>query len=187
MATIQSNGSRPSPGRMARSGWWGQSHPGLTQTHAALYRPPHLAAIWPDVRTNNSYDHQVRRGGAMQFHMFGALFLHAQDSQEAQADPNIARAVWQGMARMRELIYATPFKPGHDPLSGVPDLRKRCSTTTRAAHTMNTGRRNSTISRRYFDRHADIPGTYTVAGIDPYVIAQANTFRNGQQNTLPSG
>ncbi|MCA1553188.1 MAG: CocE/NonD family hydrolase, partial [Chloroflexi bacterium] len=112
------------PWSNGKVGMVGSSHPGLVQTHAALYRPPHLTAIWPDVAPNNSYDHQVRRGGAMQLHMFGALFLHAQDSQEAMADPNIRRAIWDAMAQMRELVYATPFKRGHTPLAVIPALEE---------------------------------------------------------------
>src|SRR5438552_9179666 len=112
------------PWSNGKVGMVGSSHPGLVQTHAALYRPPHLSAIWPDVAPNNSYDHQVRRGGAMQLHMFGALFLHAQDSQEARDDPLVRRAIWSAMARMRELVYTTPFKRGHTPLAAVPALER---------------------------------------------------------------
>jgi uncharacterized protein len=69
----------------------GSSHVAMVQTAAALYRPPHLSAIWPDVGPINIYAHMSREGGAMALHMFGALFLHAQDSQEAQRHP----AAWQ--------------------------------------------------------------------------------------------
>ena len=65
------------PWSNGRVGAMGSSHLALVQTHMALYRPPHLRAIWPDVSPTNSYAHQVRWGGAMQLHMFGALFLHA--------------------------------------------------------------------------------------------------------------
>jgi putative CocE/NonD family hydrolase len=151
----------------------GSSHPGLVQTHAALYSPPHLAAIWPDVAPNNSYDHQVRRGGAMQLHMFGALFLHAQDSQEAMRDPNVARAVWSGMAHMRELVYATPFKRGHTPQSGVPGLEETLfDYYWRGAYDEYWSAEFNDFTR-YFDRHADIPGTFSSGWFDPYAIAQA--------------
>jgi hypothetical protein len=86
------------------------------QTHAALYRPPHLTAIWLDVAPTNGYAHQVRWGGAMQLHMFGALFIHAQDSQEALADPTVRTSILQAMSHMRELVYATPTSR---PRSGV--------------------------------------------------------------------
>jgi uncharacterized protein len=45
------------PWSSGRVGMVGSSHPGLVQTLAALYRPPHLTAIWPDVTPINSYDH----------------------------------------------------------------------------------------------------------------------------------
>ena len=57
------------------------------QQVAALERPPHLTAIWPDVGPTNIYAHQAREGGAMELHMFGALFLHALDAQEMRDDP----------------------------------------------------------------------------------------------------
>jgi len=60
------------PWSNGRVGMVGSSHVGLVQTHAALYRPPHLTSIWPDVTPIKSYDHQMRMGGAMQLHMFGA-------------------------------------------------------------------------------------------------------------------
>ena len=43
---------------------------------------PHLTAIWPDVVPTNSFQNQCREGGAMQQHMFWALFIHAQDAQD---------------------------------------------------------------------------------------------------------
>ena len=87
------------PWSNGRVGTVGSSHPGLIQTHMALYQPPHLTAIWPDVSPINSYAHQVRMGGAMQRGMVGALFLHAQDSQEAQADPVVHQQIVEGMER----------------------------------------------------------------------------------------
>jgi len=91
------------PWSNGRVGMVGSSHPGLVQTHAALYSPPHLSAIWPDVAPTNSYDHQVRMGGAMQLHMFGALFLHALDSQEARDDEVVYATIFEAMKHMREL------------------------------------------------------------------------------------
>src|SRR5919198_1035339 len=42
------------PWSNGRVGMVGSSHPAIMQTHLALYRPPHLAAIWPDVGPTNS-------------------------------------------------------------------------------------------------------------------------------------
>jgi len=63
-----------------RVGMVGSSHGAIVQQVAALHRPPHLTAIWPDVGPTNAYANEAREGGAMSLHMFGALFLHAHDA-----------------------------------------------------------------------------------------------------------
>ncbi len=174
------------PWSNGRIGMVGSSHPGLVQTHAALYRPPHLTAIWPDVAPTNSYAHQVRWGGAMQLHMFGALFIHAQDSQEALADPTVRTAILQAMSRMRELVYVTPFKPGHTPLAAVPSLEAVLfDYYTRGAYDEFWSAECNDFSR-FFERHADIPATFSGGWFDPYAIATTNHFAAmARQNRTP--
>lgn len=174
------------PWSNGRVGMVGSSHPGLVQTHAALYRPPHLAAIWPDVAPTNSYAHQVRWGGAMQLHMFGALFIHAQDSQEALADPTLRLSILQAMGRMRELVYATPFKRGHNPLAGVPGLEEILfDYYTRGAYDAFWSAECNDFSAQ-LARHADIPGTFSGGWADPYAIATTAHFAAlAAQNATP--
>lgn len=174
------------PWSNGRVGMVGSSHPGLVQTHAALYRPPHLTAIWPDVSPTNSYEHQVRCGGAMQLHMFGALFLHAQDSQAALADPLIRAQIVQGMTQMRQLVYSTPFKPGHTPLSAVPELEQTLfDYYWRGAYDEFWAAEFSDFTR-YFARHADIPGTFTGGWFDPYAGATTGQYAAmARQNSTP--
>jgi putative CocE/NonD family hydrolase len=174
------------PWSNGRVGMVGSSHPGLVQTHAALYRPPHLAAIWPDVAPTNSYDHQVRCGGAMQLHMFGALFLHAQDSQAALADPTLREAIMRAMARMRELVYATPFKPGHTPLAVVPELEQTLfDYYWRGGYDEFWSAEFNDFSRQ-FARHADIPGTFSGGWFDPYSVATTGHYAAmARQNHTP--
>lgn len=167
-------------------GMVGSSHPGLVQTHAALYRPPHLTAIWPDVAPTNSYQQQVRRGGAMQLHMFGALFLHAQDSQEARADPKVHAVIFEAMKHMRELVYATPFKRGHTPLAVVPTLEETLfNYYYRGAYDEFWSAEYSDFTR-YFDRHADIPGTFSGGWFDPFAEATTRQYAAmAKQNKSP--
>ena len=174
------------PWSSGRVGMVGSSHPGLVQTHAALYRPPHLTAIWPDVSPINSYDHQVRSGGAMQLHMFGALFLHAQDSQAALTDPVIREGIVHAMTRMRDLVYATPFKPGHTPLAAVPELEQTLfDYYWRGAYDEFWSAEFNDFSR-YFARHADIPGTFTGGWFDPYATATTGQYAAmTHQNSSP--
>ena len=83
--TIEWIASRPWSN--GRTGMVGSSYAGVTQIRTALEAPPHLTAIWPDVAPTNMFEHQTREGGAMQLHMFWALYIHAADAQEVQGDP----------------------------------------------------------------------------------------------------
>lgn len=180
------------PWSNGRVGTVGSSHPGLIQTHMALYQPPHLTAIWPDVSPINSYAHQVRMGGAMQLGMFGALFLHAQDSQEAQADPVVHQQIVEGMERMRELVFATPFKRGETPLAAVPNLEETLLNYYTHGDYDDFWKQECNDFSRYFDRHADIPGTYSGGWFDGFPLATTGYFaamakQNGSTQRLIMG
>ena len=103
-------------------GMVGSSFAAVTQVAAALERPPHLTAIWPDVTPTNNYFHQAREGGAMQLHMFWALFVHAQDELEIAENPAAQQVVWEGLRNMRNLVKETPWQKGKTPLAVVPRL-----------------------------------------------------------------
>jgi uncharacterized protein len=174
------------PWSNGKVGMVGSSHVAMVQTSAALCRPPHLTAIWPDVEPTNSYAHQSREGGAMALHMFGALFLHAQDSQEAQADPAVWRTIVDGMKRMRELVYETPFKPGQTPLAVVPTLEKTLFDYYYRGAYDDFWALECNDFARYFDRHADIPGTYSGGWFDPFAISTTAYFAAmAKQNQSP--
>jgi uncharacterized protein len=159
------------PWSNGRVGMVGSSHPALVATRAALHRPPHLTALWPDVSPINSYHHQVRMGGAMQLQMFGALFVHAHDAPEIRDDPAAQRAIVAAMGQMRELVYATPFKPGHTPLAVVPNLeRTLINYATRGAYDAFWAAEHSDFERRFAD-HADIPMTFTGGWFDLFAEA----------------
>lgn len=164
------------PWSNGRVGMVGSSHPGLVQIIAALHRPPHLTAIWPDVAPTNSYEHQVRWGGAMQLHMFGVLFLHAQDAQQARADPAVYNVIYEAMRVMRDLVYATPFKPGHTPLRVVPELEKTLfDYYYRGAYDEFWALECCDFTAHY-ERIADIPGTFSGGWWDPFSIATTNHY-----------
>ena len=174
------------PWSSGRVGTVGSSHVGLVQTHMALYRPPHLSAIWPDVSPINSYAHQSRMGGAMQLQMFGALFVHAHDAPELRGDPAARRAIVAAMGRLRELVYATPFKPGHTPLAAVPNLeRTLLDYYTRGAYDEYWAAEHNDFER-HFTRHADVPGTYTGGWYDLFAEATPRYYAAmAAQNRTP--
>jgi uncharacterized protein len=159
-----------------RIGTVGSSHAGIAQTHLALYKPPHLAAMWPDVTPINSFDHQVRRGGVMQMQMFGALFVHALDAPEIRNNEPAKRTILDAMQSMRELVYGTPFIPGQTPLAVVPTLEKTLFDYYYRADYDEFWAAEFNDFQRYFDRHADVPTTLTGGWYDPFAIATTDYF-----------
>jgi hypothetical protein len=153
---------------------------------AALYRPPHLTTIWPDVTPINGYQHQQRRGGAMQLQMFGALFVHALDAPEIRDNPAAKRVIVNAMEHLRELVYATPFKAGHTPLAVVPNLEKTLlDYYTRGAYDDFWAMEVNDFTRQ-FHRHADIPIMLTGGWFDLFADATPTYYATmRQQNTAP--
>ena len=159
-----------------RIGSMGSSYAALAQVRMAFQSPQHLAAIWPDVTPSNSYQNQVREGGAMQLHMFWALFLHAQDAQELRDDPEARRVMWQGFRNLRGLLQSMPFKPGQTPLALVPNLEKSLFDYYHRGTYDEYWRQEYHNFERNFHRHADIPMTLTGGWYDPFAIGMTRYF-----------
>lgn len=164
----------------------GSSYPAVMQLQMALYRPPHLAAIWPDVCPINMYDHQSRTGGAMAMQMFGALFVHAVEAQEVRNTPGAQDKIMDAMEHMRELVYATPFKPRFTPLNVVPNLESVLfDYYYRGAYDEFWAQEYNDFAR-YFDRHADVPATHSGGWYDLFAKATPIYFnRMREQNKSP--
>lgn len=174
------------PWSNGRVGMLGSSHVAMVQTAAALYRPPHLTAIWPDVGPTNIYAHMSREGGAMALHMFGALFLHAQDSQEAQRDQHAWQVIVEAMEHMRDLVMTMPFRPGETPLRVVPNLEKTLFDYYYRGAYDDWWAQDCNDFSAHFARHADIPGTYSGGWFDPFAVATTGYFTAmAGRNTSP--
>ena len=174
------------PWSNGRVGMTGSSHSGIVQTMASLQRPPHLAAIWIDVAPTNIFAHQSREGGAMSLQMFGALFLHAYDSQEIRDDPLAQRRVIEGWERIGDLAASMPFKPGHTPLAAVPNLEEVLF------HYYYDGEYNdfwdmeACNQEPHFHRAADIPGVFSGGWYDPFAAATTNQYAEmAERNETP--
>ena len=142
----------------AGSGTVGSSYGAITQVRTALEAPPHLTAIWPDVVPTNSFQNQCREGGAMQGHMFWALFIHAQDAQDVRDDPAKPEEVWDDLRDLRRLFRATPWQRGQTALRHVPPLEQTLiDYYTRGAYDEYWARIENDYTH-YWDQHADIPG-----------------------------
>ncbi len=159
-----------------RVGTVGSSYGAITQVRLALERPPHLAAIWPDVVPTSNYLNQSREGGAMQLHMFWALFIHAQDAQEIADDPAKQDEVWADLRRMRELLHSMPWRPGELSLRHTPALEQTLfDYYTRGTYDEWWAREENDYTA-HFDRHADVPGTYSTGWYDGFPHADSEYF-----------
>ena len=154
----------------------GSSFAGLVQTRLALYRPPHLAAMWPDVMPTNSYHHQAREGGAMKLHMFWALFLHAQDAPEIARDPAAQQVVWEGLRSFRTWLRSMPWQPGRTPLAVVPNLEKTLFDYYYRGAYDEFWQRECNDFERHYDRHADVPTTLSGGWFDPFSSGMTRYF-----------
>ena len=164
------------PWSNGRIGTVGSSYAAITQVRTALESPPHLTAIWPDVVPTNSFQNQCREGGAMQQHMFWALFIHAQDAQEIADDPEKQQDVWNDLRDLRELFKATPWTRGQTALRHVPPLEDSLlDYYTRGAYDEYWSRIEHDYTR-YWDQHADIPATFSTGWYDPFPAADSAYF-----------
>jgi putative CocE/NonD family hydrolase len=180
------------PWSNGRVGTVGSSYAAITQVRMALERPPHLTAIWPDVVPTNNYFNQSREGGAMQLHMFWALFIHAQDAQDIAGDPGKQDEVWDDLRRLRELLRATPWRRGELSLRHTPMLEGALfDYYTRGTYDDWWAREENDYTR-HFDRHADVPGTFSTGWYDAFPHADTEYFaemtrRNGSSQRLVVG
>jgi hypothetical protein len=164
------------PWSNGRTGMVGSSYAGITQIRTALESPPHLTAIWPDVAPTNVYENQTREGGAMQLHMFWALYIHAADAQEVQGDWEKQREVFDDLRNLRQLFWQTPWKKGTLALRHVPALDATLELyTTRGAYDEWWAAKENDFTRFWPD-HADIPATMTTGWYDGFPHADTEYF-----------
>jgi hypothetical protein len=164
------------PWSNGRTGMVGSSYAGITQIRTALESPPHLRAIWPDVAPTNAYENQTREGGAMQLHMFWALYIHAADAQEVQGDWEKQREVFDDLRNLRRLFWQTPWKKGTLALRHVPALDETLELyTTHGAYDDWWAAKENDYTR-YWGDHADIPATMTTGWYDGFPHADTEYF-----------
>jgi putative CocE/NonD family hydrolase len=164
--TIEWIASRPWSN--GRTGMVGSSYAGVTQIRTALESPPHLTAIWPDVAPTNTFQHQTRENGAMQMHMFWALYIHAADAQDVQGKPELQEEVWDDLRNLRRLFWEWPWHEGELALRRVPTLDRTLEDyCTRATYDDFWSQKASDFTRYWAD-HGDIPATMTTGWYDAF-------------------
>lgn len=167
-------------------GMVGASHGGIVQNMASLCRPPHLAALWVDVAPTNAFRWEVRQGGAMALHMYGALYLHGYDSQEIADDPEAIERIEKGAEQLSQEVWKQPFKEGETPISAVPNLEKVLMHYYRDGKYNDFWKQESLNHEQHFDRMADIPAVYSSGWYDPFAAETSEQFAHmAAKNTAP--
>jgi uncharacterized protein len=174
------------PWSNGRTGMVGSSYACITQIRTALEAPPHLTAIWPDVAPTNVYHHQTREGGAMQLHMFWALYIHAADAQDVQGDPAKQEEVWDDLRNLRELMWGWPWHSGELALRHVPALDETLENYVSRGAYDEWWALKENDNARFFPDHADIPATISTGWYDGFPHADTEYFAAMRaQNTAP--
>jgi hypothetical protein len=174
------------PWSNGKVGMVGASHGGIVQNMASLYRPPHLAALWVDVAPTNAFRWEVRQGGAMALHMYGALYLHGYDSQEIADDQPAINLIERGAERLSEEIWNQPFSEGNTPISVVPNLEKVLMHYYRDGVYNDWWKQESLDHAQHYDRMADIPAVYSSGWYDPFAAETSEQFAHmAKKNDSP--
>jgi hypothetical protein len=164
------------PWSNGRIGTVGSSYAAITQVRTAIEAPKNLTAIWPDVVPTNSFQNQCREGGAMQQHMFWALFIHAQDDQRVRDDPVKSAEVWDNLRNLRQMFRATPWKAGQTALRHTPELEASLlDYYTRGGYDSYWDRVEHNYTK-FWEQHADIPVTMSTGWYDPFPAADTEYF-----------
>jgi putative CocE/NonD family hydrolase len=167
-------------------GMVGASHGGIVQNMASLYRPPHLAALWVDVAPTNAFRWEVRQGGAMALHMYGALYLHGYDSQEIAGDQAAIDRIERGAEQLGKEVWKQPFKEGETPIAVVPNLEKVLMHYYRDGAYTEWWQQESLNHAQHYDRMADIPAVYSSGWYDPFAAETSEQFAHmAQKNSTP--
>ena len=159
-----------------RVGMVGSSHSGIVQNVAAFHQPPALKALWVDVCPTSAFDWEARTGGAQALQMFAALFLHGWDVPEIQDDPVAKRRIEEGVENMRALLIQGPWKPGHTPLSVVPNLEQVLMRYQNNGIKDDWWKMEVLEHKDHFHRFADIPCVVSSGWFDPFAADVAGQY-----------
>ena len=169
------------PWSNGKIGTVGSSYAAITQVRTAIEAPKNLTAIWPDVVPTNSFQNQCREGGAMQQHMFWALFIHAQDAQEVRDDWSKASQIWDDLKNLRQMYKAYPWKAGDTSLRLVPTLEESMiAYHTRGMYDEYWDRVEHNYTK-FWNEHKDIPVTMSTGWYDPFPTADTEYFTSMTQ------
>jgi uncharacterized protein len=164
------------PWSNGRVGTVGVSHGAVVQAAMALYRPPHLTAMWLDDGFWNWFRNGARQGGALELDTLGMMFLHGHDSHEAEEDPNVARAMSDAAQHLRDWVLRMPLKPGCSPLALIPSLEQIFFQYFTRGDEDEFWQQDCINFEAHLDRFTDIPTVVRCGWFDIFALANGGIY-----------
>ena len=138
-------------------GTFGGSYLGWDQLHAAMYRPPHLSAMFVVVAGSNFYQDYAYPGGAP--NLGWSSWLLSNGARTREAPEALARLTKEGI---REWYALPPAKRG-EVFTGVPEFQKMFDDYFANPVFNAYWRQRGFYNQGYYSRIKDVP-TFFVAG-----------------------
>ena len=146
--------------------------------HGARARRRTSPRSGPTSRRRTRYHHQTREGGAMQLHMFWALYIHAADAQDMRGDPAKQEEVWDDLRNLRRAVLE---------VRRGARASSRCGTCRRSSETLDRlhdarrlrrvlGAGGERLHALTSTEHADIPATLTTGWYDGFPHSDTEYF-----------
>ena len=153
----------------------GLSYAAHVQAAAACLAPPALAAMVLDSGGfSNAYRCGIRQGGAFELKQATWAFNQAKESPLALADPAVLATL--EAQDIRDWFARMPWRPGHSPVSAVPEYEAYLFEQWTHGTFDDFWRRLGLYAEGYYDQFADVPQVHLSSWYDVYVPTAIGNF-----------
>ncbi|WMD22844.1 CocE/NonD family hydrolase [Achromobacter seleniivolatilans] len=156
-------------------GTMGLSYAAHTQLALACLNPPGLTCMVLDSGGfSNGYQCGIRQSGAFELKQATWAFKQAKLSPAAQHDPLVLAAL--EAQDIRQWFSRMPWRPGHSPLSPVPEYEDYLFEQWRADTFGDAWRQLGIYAEGYYDAIPDIPVVLMSSWYDAYVRSTMENY-----------
>ena len=157
----------------------GLSYTGSTQQALAITNPPGLKAQFIMDSGYNYHTHTIRSGGAFTLGiMLPYAFRMAAQGKEAQRDPVLRRALFQGARDATEYLKYLPLKRGSTSLALAPTYENMLLTLASHGDYDDLWKDPICDPQEHVDKNPDIPVMYTTTWYGHHVWASTTRFND---------
>jgi len=150
-----------------RIGTMGLSYAAHTQVALACLNPPGLRAMFIDCGGfSNAYQGGIRQGGAFELKQVTWAYNLGLESPEAQKSPRLMAAL--KAVDIKAWFASMPWKPGHTPLSSIPDYEAYVLDQWRHGDFDAYWKQVGIYAQGFYDRFADAAMVHMSGWYDPY-------------------